>query len=264
MFRLAYLFFDVMYCTPFVDLQSQTLFGVQSGRIGAEEVINDTDGKEEVAKTQAILLEMVGNLPDAEVKPPENVLFVCKLNPMTIEEDLEIIFSRFGLSCEIIRDLKSGESLCYAFIEFEKNMFGEGDCEKAFFKMDNVLIDDRLVHVDFSQSVSKIKWKGKGGKYMKDDFKDKVKPKPEFLSNHSQISFSPMLYLQWDREEPRWEKKTDWQHSHSRERDDGDDHHKHSMSHEKHRPEGLDKGHRESSRSHSPKKSKDKERSRHR
>uniref|UniRef100_A0AAZ3SNZ9 peptidylprolyl isomerase n=1 Tax=Oncorhynchus tshawytscha TaxID=74940 RepID=A0AAZ3SNZ9_ONCTS len=118
------LFFDVMYCTPFVDLQSQTLFGVQSGRIGAEEVINDTDGKEEVAKTQAILLEMVGNLPDAEVKPPENVLFVCKLNPMTIEEDLEIIFSRFGLSCEIIRDLKSGESLCYAFIEFEKNMFG--------------------------------------------------------------------------------------------------------------------------------------------
>lgn len=28
--------------------------------------------------------------------------------------------------------------------------------------MDNVLIDDRRIHVDFSQSVSKIKWKGKG------------------------------------------------------------------------------------------------------
>ncbi|XP_064864794.1 peptidyl-prolyl cis-trans isomerase-like 4 [Oncorhynchus nerka] len=78
-----------------------------SGRIGAEEVINDTDGKEaeeldellkeEAAKTQAILLEM------------------------------------------------------------------ERDCEKAFFKMDNVLIDDRLIHVDFSQSVSKMKWKGKVG-----------------------------------------------------------------------------------------------------
>lgn len=38
----------------------------------------------------------------------------------------------------------------------------EEDCEKAFFKMDNVLIDDRRIHVDFSQSVSKIKWKGKG------------------------------------------------------------------------------------------------------
>lgn len=72
------------------------------------------------------------------------------------------------------------------------------DCEKAYFKMDNVLIDDRRIHVDFSQSVAKIKWKGKGadsptfhtlrftscppphhllvglspgGKYTKDDFK---------------------------------------------------------------------------------------------
>lgn len=74
------------------------------------------------------------------------------------------------------------------------------DCEKAYFKMDNVLIDDRRIHVDFSQSVAKIKWKGigtfrrsfllcrflswhtkswvnslcfslLGGKYTKDDFK---------------------------------------------------------------------------------------------
>lgn len=38
----------------------------------------------------------VGDLPDAEIKPPENVLFVCKLNPVTTDDDLEIIFSRFG------------------------------------------------------------------------------------------------------------------------------------------------------------------------
>lgn len=25
----------------------------------------------------------VGDIPDAEIKPPENVLFVCKLNPVT-------------------------------------------------------------------------------------------------------------------------------------------------------------------------------------
>nr|AAH56814.1 Peptidylprolyl isomerase (cyclophilin)-like 4 [Danio rerio] len=152
---------------------------LDSGRIGADEAINDDEGKDpeeldelikdKEAKTQAILLEMVGDLPDADIKPPENVLFVCKLNPVTTDEDLEIIFSRFGLikCCEIIRDWKTGESLCYAFIEFEK----EEDCEKAYFKMDNVLIDDRRIHVDFSQSVSKIKWKGKGGKYTKDDFK---------------------------------------------------------------------------------------------
>lgn len=178
---------------------------LDSGRIGADEVIDDTEGKaadeleerlkEKEAKTQAILLEMVGDLPDADVRPPENVLFVCKLNPVTTDEDLEIIFSRFGTihSCEIIRDWKTGDSLCYAFIEFEK----QEDCEKAYFKMDNVLIDDRRIHVDFSQSVAKIKWKGKGGKYTKDDFKayekdvenrsklalkDQLKPKQEYPS----------------------------------------------------------------------------------
>ncbi|KAI1302363.1 Peptidyl-prolyl cis-trans isomerase-like 4 [Halotydeus destructor] len=143
---------------------------LESDRIGVEEALDDYEGKtaQEVdediknkeAKARATILEMIGDLPDADVKPPENVLFVCKLNPVTRDEDLEIIFSRFGpiKGCEVIRDQKSGESLQYAFIEFEN----EADCEKAFFKMDNVLIDDRRIHVDFSQSVSKIKWKGKG------------------------------------------------------------------------------------------------------
>uniref|UniRef100_A0A3B3ZDH0 Peptidyl-prolyl cis-trans isomerase n=1 Tax=Periophthalmus magnuspinnatus TaxID=409849 RepID=A0A3B3ZDH0_9GOBI len=165
---------------------------LDSGRIGADEVIDEEDGKaveeleerlkEKEAKTQAILLEMVGDLPDADIKPPENVLFVCKLNPVTTDEDLEIIFSRFGTikSCEIIRDFKTGDSLCYAFIEFER----QEDCEKAYFKMDNVLIDDRRIHVDFSQSVAKIQWKGKGGKYTKDDFKAYEKD----LENRSKLA----------------------------------------------------------------------------
>lgn len=65
---------------------------------------------------------MVGDLPFANVRPPENVLFVCKLNPVTRDEDLELIFSRFGLimSCQVIRDKKTGDSLQYAFIEFDK------------------------------------------------------------------------------------------------------------------------------------------------
>ena len=39
---------------------------------------------------------MIGDLPEADCAPPENVLFVCKLNPVTSDDDLEIIFSRFG------------------------------------------------------------------------------------------------------------------------------------------------------------------------
>ena len=131
-------------------------------RIAHDEDINENADQESLeklrrereARAQALTLEMVGDLPFAEVKPPENVLFVCKLNPVTRDEDLELLFSRFGkiLSCEVIRDKKTGDSLQYAFIEFDK----QEDCERAYTKMDNVLIDDHRIHVDFSQSVSKL------------------------------------------------------------------------------------------------------------
>ena len=39
--------------------------------------------REREARAQALTLEIVGDLPYAEVKPPENVLFVCKFNPVT-------------------------------------------------------------------------------------------------------------------------------------------------------------------------------------
>ncbi|KAI9333359.1 RNA binding protein [Zopfochytrium polystomum] len=135
---------------------------LKSSRIGEdEELFPDVDpetaereSKEREAAARALTLEMIGDLPFAEIRPPENVLFVCKLNPVTRDEDLDLIFSRFGkiLSCEIIRDKKTGDSLSYAFIEFSK----KEEAEEAYFKMDNVLIDDRRIHVDFSQSVSKL------------------------------------------------------------------------------------------------------------
>jgi peptidyl-prolyl cis-trans isomerase-like 4 len=131
-------------------------------RVGHDETLDeeaDPEALEKVrrereARAQALTLEMVGDLPFAEVAPPENVLFVCKLNPVTQDEDLELIFSRFGkiLSCEIIRDKNSGDSLQYAFIEYSD----QKECEAAYVKMDGVLIDDHRIHVDFSQSVSKI------------------------------------------------------------------------------------------------------------
>ncbi|XP_071819780.1 peptidyl-prolyl cis-trans isomerase-like 4 isoform X2 [Apostichopus japonicus] len=145
-------------------------YKLKSDRIAADEDIGKekektTEQVEEETQTQeakanAQILEMIGDLPDAYVKPPENVLFVCKLNPVTSSEDLQIIFSRFGKinSCEVIKDQATGDSLCYSFVEFER----EEDCEEAYFKMDNVLIDDRRIHVDFSQSVAKLQFKGKG------------------------------------------------------------------------------------------------------
>jgi peptidyl-prolyl cis-trans isomerase-like 4 len=119
----------------------------------------------QAAAASALTLEMVGDLPFANVRPPENVLFVCKLNPVTRDEDLELIFSRFGpiMSCQVIRDKKTGDSLQYAFIEFDKREDAEQvrdtgvivrypvdeiRIRKAYFKMQNVLVDDRRIWVD--------------------------------------------------------------------------------------------------------------------
>ena len=131
-------------------------------RIAHDEVLEENADPEQLeklrrereARAQALTLELIGDLPFADVTPPEQILFVCKLNPVTRDEDLELIFSRFGkiLSCEIIRDKKTGDSLQYAFIEFGN----KEDCERAYFKMQGVLIDDHRIHVDFSQSVSKL------------------------------------------------------------------------------------------------------------
>ena len=121
---------------------------------GSDEAAAEKARREREARAQALTLEMVGDLPFADVRPPENVLFVCKLNAVTRSEDLELIFSRFGKihSCEIITDRKTGDSLQYAFIEFDQRE----EAERAYFKMDNVLIDDRRIHVDFSQSLSPL------------------------------------------------------------------------------------------------------------
>lgn len=49
----------------------------------AQEEAKEKLRREKEARAQALTLEIVGDLPYAEVKPPENVLFVCKLNPVT-------------------------------------------------------------------------------------------------------------------------------------------------------------------------------------
>ena len=109
---------------------------MQSDRLEEEEIQAIREGKFDVdvsakiseqkeAKSQAIVLEIVsswnllilllfsltisihtqiGDIPDADIKPPDNVLFVVKLNPVTKDEDLQLIFSRFGeCKADIIR-----------------------------------------------------------------------------------------------------------------------------------------------------------------
>jgi peptidyl-prolyl cis-trans isomerase-like 4 len=156
---------------PFDDLQGMvvpisspvpTKEMLQTVRVWQEETKNLTPQeilekeRKDEAEARALTLEIIGDLPFAEIKPPDNVLFVCKLNPITRSQDLQLIFSRFGeiVSCEVVCDKFTGDSLCFAFIEFET----AEACEQAYIKMNNVLIDDRRIHCDFSQSVSKINY----------------------------------------------------------------------------------------------------------
>lgn len=66
-----------------------------------------------------------------------------------------MVFSQFGeiIECQIVKDWKTGESLQYGFITFKESKA----CEEAYFKMQNVLIDNHRIHVDFSQSTSRRK-----------------------------------------------------------------------------------------------------------
>ncbi|XP_033739809.1 peptidyl-prolyl cis-trans isomerase-like 4 isoform X1 [Pecten maximus] len=217
---------------------------LKSLRIGADEDIDDFKGMDEdkvkqimerkEASANAQLLEVIGDLPDADVKPPDNVLFVCKLNPVTTEEDLEIIFSRFGPveSCEVIKDQKTGESLQYAFVEFEK----EDDCERAYFKMDNVLIDDRRIHVDFSQSVAKVKWKGKGKGVEKIADKDDEKGPGYVLKDRSRKQDPKYdLVFEEDEDDTGRKSKKKKKHKHKEERNYSDDEDNMSKKQKKHK-----------------------------
>ena len=138
---------------------------------------NDTEDKikeklrEQESKNKAVMLELMEDLPNSNVKPPKNVLFVCRLNPVTQAKDLENIFGQFGTikDCKIVRDKKTKQSLKYGFIEFEKIE----DCENAYLKMNGALIDDFRIKVDFSQSV---KTKNKNvGEEVDDNLKNKNK-----------------------------------------------------------------------------------------
>ena len=81
-----------------------------------------------------------------------------------------MVFSQFGdiEDCEIVRDWKTGDSLQYGFITFKESRA----CEEAYFKMQNVLIDNHRIHVDFSQSTSR---KGRKKPHRRDDRHKRIK-----------------------------------------------------------------------------------------
>ena len=123
-----------------------------------DEVIQDISAEQHFeemeqikARQNAQILEMLGDIPDIDAKPPDTALFICKLNPRTNEDGLNIVFSRFGHveRIDLIRDKKTNESLCYGFIDYSK----ASEAENAYIHMQRAIIDGRHVLVDFCQSL---------------------------------------------------------------------------------------------------------------
>ncbi|AEY98336.1 FAFR649Wp [Eremothecium gossypii FDAG1] len=144
--RRAHILYD-----PFPDNRPLPVFlpPVTAARVRLPSA--DKGSPETLTGAKELTLEILGDIRRAGIAPAENVLFVCKLNPLTRAADLATVFAQFGHvnSVEVIRDRDSGRSLGYGFVEFAT----KAACELAYTKMDGALIDDRRVHVDFSQSL---------------------------------------------------------------------------------------------------------------
>ena len=54
------------------------------GNVGGPET--EDAARDMEAHSRAVVLEMIGDLPEADAKPPSNMLFICKLNPVTGDE----------------------------------------------------------------------------------------------------------------------------------------------------------------------------------
>ena len=78
---------------------------------------------------------------------PNATLFVARLHPNTTEEVLEKVFSEYGRieKVRLIRDIVTGFSKRYAFIEFETS----DDARYAFRHAQSIDIDGAQVYVDF-------------------------------------------------------------------------------------------------------------------
>lgn len=199
-----------------VDDENDTEGDIKKMRIQEEERLKRED------KSRAVVLEMLGDLPSANITAPENVLFVCKLNPVTEDEDLELIFSRFDekVSVDIVRDHKTGASLQYAFVEFTT----KDQAAEAYFKMNNALVDDRRIKVDFSQSVSKV-WDRFNQRNRRQSSSNFSMPKDP-LREEQQMSRQRNSHGDRERQnETRSDKRggygTSSHHSHYRHREDG-------------------------------------------
>ncbi|XP_033118028.1 U11/U12 small nuclear ribonucleoprotein 35 kDa protein-like [Anneissia japonica] len=85
--------------------------------------------------------------PDKSLKSsPESSVFITRLNLNTTEETLQEAFSRYGeiRNLRLVRDIVTGFSKCYAFIEYSDSR----DAYRAIDEANHMYIDGHEIYVD--------------------------------------------------------------------------------------------------------------------
>nr|XP_037871742.1 U11/U12 small nuclear ribonucleoprotein 35 kDa protein isoform X2 [Bombyx mori] len=110
--------------------------------------IGSIDGTDVEPHDRAILRAIYSEyIPNKRVKGnPNHTIFIGRLNPRTPQETIESEFSKFDkiIHCRLVRDLVTGKSKQYAFVEYEKY-----SCmEKALREMHLEYIDGSEIIVE--------------------------------------------------------------------------------------------------------------------
>ncbi|OWF53970.1 U11/U12 small nuclear ribonucleoprotein 35 kDa protein-like [Mizuhopecten yessoensis] len=81
------------------------------------------------------------------VGSPEKTVFIARLNPKTTEDTVESKFSKYGdiERLRLVRDLVTGCSRCYAFVEYQN----EKSAYRATKEADKIELDGCEIFVDF-------------------------------------------------------------------------------------------------------------------
>ncbi|KAM3956597.1 U11/U12 small nuclear ribonucleoprotein 35 kDa protein [Aphomia sociella] len=103
--------------------------------------IASIDGTDTEAHDRAVVRSLCSEYtPNKLVKgDPQRTLFVARLNPRTTQDTIQSEFSKYGkiVHCRLVKDIVTGKSKQYAFVEYECS----SDMEKAYRDMHKEYID---------------------------------------------------------------------------------------------------------------------------
>ncbi|KAM8900395.1 U11/U12 small nuclear ribonucleoprotein 35 kDa protein [Spinachia spinachia] len=158
------------------------------------------------------------------VGDPHLTLFVYRLNPLTTEDKLHQVFSKYGdvQRLRLVRDIVTGFSKGYAFIEYKE----ERSVVRARREANKLVVDQHEVFVDFEQERALKGWVprrlggGQGGKKESGQLRFGGRDRPFRKPINLGLGLGPLqergggVGREWERQGPRDREDRDRQREH--------------------------------------------------